>query len=68
MGWSQCLGIRRLEQPLVQSLGVTGQRIGEHMESSAQWKGLIAHIDVQDSFANLCSGDIESRSLLAPDP
>ena len=66
--WSQCLGVWWLEQPFVQSFGVTGQCIGKHMESSAQWKGLIAQVNAQDSLADFCGGDIERCCLLAPDP
>ena len=41
-----------LEQPFVQALEVTWQRIGEHVESSTQRQGLIGQVDAENSLAH----------------
>ena len=57
-----------LEQPLVQSFGVTGQVVREHMESSAQWQRPLTHVHIKDCLADVGSGDIEDPCFLAPNP
>ena len=68
MGRGEILVVGVLEQPLVQSFGVTGQVVREHVESSAQRQWPIAHVNIEDRFANIGRGDIEDPCFLAPDP
>ena len=65
-GESLVVGV--LEQSLVQSFGVTGEVVREHVECSSQWQWPLTHVHIQDCFADICSGDVEHTGFLTPDP
>ena len=68
MGRGEILVVGMLEQPFVQSFGVTGQVVRKHMERTSQRQRHLTEVNVKDCLADVGSGDIEDTCFLTPDP